>query len=696
MICLFEILFNRQMQGKRAFMMDKLWKFQKKNRKKKTISQYLVRSILSIVLFVGIVVTYATVVITYRNLQDKLEKDSAYTLEIMNQFVANEILNYNSIIKMLEENTDIKKVTKDEKEFEDVLAYTATADKNITGIYYYLSSGGILSSNDIEGIFPEGWNSTEADWYIDSKERADEYIVSEPYVDLYTGEMVATIYKGITDGSTVQGVLSLDISLGELTNELLRLEEKSEGIIGITDSMGLSIINKDAAQVGNDMSQYLDCVRDGAIEKGKKYTQKIQGKTYIEYSMLNEETGWIIYVLYEAKEVFHSLITYFIYVSALLLFVILFAIIMIRMSSRKIELVIKTICDAISHGADGKFNRLLDVESNIAEIISIESSYNLLQNNISKTLESVEASIGNVENSVEESVALSKEIAGIIGNVSHTLNEISDGTVESTSNLDVVSANIDKMAAGMNEMHEVSNQVMEEAVCANDLGKKGLEMVTILLEQSNIVKGATQEVSIVVENVSKSVESIESINSTISSITSQTNLLALNAAIEAARAGEAGKGFAVVADEIRHLSEETSKSASQIACIVNEIREYATNAVGKVAETTQSVEEQEKVVYSSEKTFTDIVNAVETLTSKIDMITSSIQNVSEMKDSIIGEVTTLSAAMEQTASATEEINNSAGQVVKRINGHLEMYHGVEKQVLELKGKIEELDFKWNE
>ena len=656
----------------------------------------MIGSVLSIVLLVGIGVAYTTVAITYGNLQDKMEKDSAYTLEIMNQFVSSEIEGYNNILKMLEENTNIKKITGKEKEFEELLSYTATADKNIIGIYYFTSSGFILGSNDVEGIFLKDWKPAELDWYMESEKRPNEYIVSEPYVDEYTKEMVTTIYKGVADGSTVHGVLSIDISLAELTKELLRLEEKSEGIVGITDNTGLSIINENISLIGSDMSQYLDCVHDGEIEKGKRYTQKIQGKRYIEYSIENPETGWIIYVLYEAREVLHSLITYFIYVSILLLIIVTFAIIMIRFSSRKINAVIKKICDVISYGAEGKFNNLLDVDSNIVEVVSIENSYNLLQKNISKTLESVDMSTCNVESSVEKSIAFNEEIAEIIGDVSNTLNEISDGTMESTNNLDTVSANIDKMAAGMNEMHKISNGVMEEAICANRLGKKGLEMVAVLLAQSNIVKGSTQEVSDVVEKVSKSVESIESINSTISSITSQTNLLALNAAIEAARAGEAGKGFAVVADEIRHLSEETSKSASQIALIVDDIREYATNAVGKVAETMQSVEEQEKAVDASEKAFTDIVRAVESLTDKINMITSSIQNVSKMKDSIVSEVTTLFAAMEQTAAATEEINSSAGQVVKIINGHLEMYYEVEQQVLELKGKIQKLDFQWKE
>jgi methyl-accepting chemotaxis protein len=57
----------------------------------------------------------------------------------------------------------------------------------------------------------------------------------------------------------------------------------------------------------------------------------------------------------------------------------------------------------------------------------------------------------------------------------------------------------------------------------------------------------------------------------VSRISDQTNLLALNAAIEAARAGAEGRGFAVVADEVRTLAGTSDKYAKEVQALTESI-----------------------------------------------------------------------------------------------------------------------------
>ena len=105
-----------------------------------------------------------------------------------------------------------------------------------------------------------------------------------------------------------------------------------------------------------------------------------------------------------------------------------------------------------------------------------------------------------------------------------------------------------------------------------------------IIEDMEILSSKMGNMSERIAGLSDTADNINKFVSTITSISDQTNLLALNAAIEAARAGDAGRGFSVVADEVRALANETNKSASEVAELVQGIIQSTRAAVGSVTE----------------------------------------------------------------------------------------------------------------
>ncbi len=99
-------------------------------------------------------------------------------------------------------------------------------------------------------------------------------------------------------------------------------------------------------------------------------------------------------------------------------------------------------------------------------------------------------------------------------------------------------------------------------------------VVSNVLEMATKTKAEAETVEV----LNQQAVQIGGIVKLIKEVADQTNLLALNAAIEAARAGEQGRGFAVVADEVRKLAERTTAATTEIAPLVNSIRNEASNA----------------------------------------------------------------------------------------------------------------------
>lgn len=127
---------------------------------------------------------------------------------------------------------------------------------------------------------------------------------------------------------------------------------------------------------------------------------------------------------------------------------------------------------------------------------------------------------------------------------------------------------------------------------------------------------------------------IESILGLIRDIAGQTNLLALNATIEAARAGDAGRGFAVVAQEVKSLASQTARAIDDVT--------------GKIA----AIQSAVQGAVDANVSIRDIVNDVQ----------NSAERIRVTMDAQARTVTTISAAVDETALAADSMSNTIAEI----------------------------------
>ena len=166
---------------------------------------------------------------------------------------------------------------------------------------------------------------------------------------------------------------------------------------------------------------------------------------------------------------------------------------------------------------------------------------------------------------------LSSEVRENAHDNAATTEELSAGMEETAAASQEMTAAIQEIESNVGT---ISERVSEGAGVSGQITERALELRKDALESSQRMERVYQEVRGKMEEAisrSEAIREIDQLAATILNITSQTNLLALNAAIEAARAGEAGRGFSVVAGEIRKLAEQSSRTASGIKGIVENV-----------------------------------------------------------------------------------------------------------------------------
>ncbi|MEM5530201.1 methyl-accepting chemotaxis protein [Gammaproteobacteria bacterium AS21] len=276
----------------------------------------------------------------------------------------------------------------------------------------------------------------------------------------------------------------------------------------------------------------------------------------------------------------------------------------------------------VSRLSEGDLNVDVDIVSKISEVQTLNLSINSLKVYFAKLL-----------HDIRHETLMLKELES---NINCSAQNLSSIVVQQQFSIGSASLQMEQLKSSFTS---VAAHVADTQHCtsqANLLTERGNALMndtrTNIIELSTDVSATNQAL----KSLQTDTQSIQKALLIIEEFSSQTNLLALNASIEAARAGDMGRGFAVVADEVRNLAGNTSKAASDIKKLTDQL--YLT--------TNDVVTRTELYMQKTQETM-DIANQAE---QALEEITLSNLNVSNMSD--------------QIARATEEQSQLATQIVQ--------------------------------
>jgi len=237
---------------------------------------------------------------------------------------------------------------------------------------------------------------------------------------------------------------------------------------------------------------------------------------------------------------------------------------------------------------------------------------------------------------------MSDSLLALVKKTANSMVDASKGTAEILTANQAMSlgvneqtAQIEQIAAAIEELSNSSLEVANNCVDASDsttaalkLAESGGEIVQNTLTQMISIKEAFDSSSIAITSLSTQSKQIEDILSVIKGIADQTNLLALNAAIEAARAGEQGRGFAVVADEVRQLASRTTDATAEVEEAIESMRQETEQAVNMMTKGGVKVEQGVDMTNNAASSLKDIIDSVNTMVEKIQAIAATAEEQS--------------------------------------------------------------------
>lgn len=542
------------------------------------------------------------------------------------------------------------------------------------------------------GLYPvdDDYVAKERDWYKAAVSKKAS-IITVPYVDAATGNLVITIAAPLLSGETVLGVCGLDIEVTELVSLAQELKADQGGYAVLVDSDDNIVVhakNPDYSHRLEGEEEVVTKLLDIApiyeeVLAAAGSTNVVSGKGFdgeMRYFPVVKigDSGWK--VLYaadygEAMAPLTNIVILAVVISAVgilgggAFFYLKFTKrlsplseienIVARMSRGELEHrypkavndEIGVICDSLRDTNASLKAYIREIEHILAQMANGNFAYNSSVTFVGEFL-AIEESMQNICKAMSSTFLQFNSVSDQIFSGSQSVSV-------GSSNLAGAVANEEMLIQDVTEnVNRINERVGASAVSARDV-KTAVEKAADAIGESN---RKMNELLAVMDRITKSADQIVKINKTIEDIAFQTNILALNASIEAARAGEAGKGFAVVASEVQNLAQKSSEASNTTHELIGETVEAIGNGT---ASANGAAEKLGEVVEATKSIGDSVLEISEAFVQQEAMLAEIVDKLGEISKDVLS----TSATAEASAAASEQLD---GQV-KMLKDNLRKY-----------------------